>query len=144
MPIRGHCQLPTEQRHKLQPRLIYEGRAFQEQETEVPRPCLVFVNSKGASVPGSPQMYPFNTIDRQIDNICIRGLSRRYPTVHYEQQKHLLKKIQDTRNIVHRTMTPQSPSKQAPWDLTQFSQSPSAAPSYFSESHSLKSLPFKR
>ena len=28
-------------------------------------------------------------------------------------------------------MTPQSPSNQAPWDLTQFSQSPSAAPSYF-------------
>ena len=32
-------------------------------------------------------------------------------------------------------MTPQSPSKQAPWDLTQLSQSPSAAPSYFPESH---------
>ena len=34
-------------------------------------------------------------------------------------------------------MTPQSPSKEAPWDLTliQFSQSPSAAPSYFPESH---------
>ena len=30
---------------------------------------------------------------------------------------------------------PQSPSKQAPWDLTQFSQLPSAAPSYFPESH---------
>ena len=29
----------------------------------------------------------------------------------------------------------QSPSKQAPWDLTQFFQSPSAAPSYFSEFH---------
>ena len=43
--------------------------------------------------------------------------------------------IQDIRNIVHRTMTPQSPSKQAPWDLTQFSQLPSAAPTYFPESH---------
>ena len=33
-------------------------------------------------------------------------------------------------------MMPQSPSKkQTPWDLTQFSQSPSAAPSYFPESH---------
>ena len=32
-------------------------------------------------------------------------------------------------------MMPQSPSKQAPWDLTQFSQLPSAAPSYFPESH---------
>ena len=30
--------------------------------------------------------------------------------------------IQDTRNIVHRTMTPQSPSKEVPSDLTQFSQ----------------------
>ena len=30
---------------------------------------------------------------------------------------------------------PQPPSKQAPWDLTQFSQSPPAAPLYFSESH---------
>ena len=36
---------------------------------------------------------------------------------------------------VQRTMSPQSPSKLAPWDLTQFSQSPSAAPSYFPESH---------
>ena len=32
-------------------------------------------------------------------------------------------------------MMPQSPSKQAPWDLTQFSQLPSAAPLYFPESH---------
>ena len=32
-------------------------------------------------------------------------------------------------------MTSQSPSKQAPWDLTQFSQLPWAAPSYFPESH---------
>ena len=53
----------------------------------------------------------------------------------HEKQRHLLKKIQDTKNIVHRTMMPQSPSKQAPWDLTQFSQSPSAALSYFSEFH---------
>ena len=30
---------------------------------------------------------------------------------------------------------PQFPSKQAPWHLTEFSQSPSAAPSYFPESH---------
>ena len=40
-----------------------------------------------------------------------------------------------SRNIVYRTTMPQSPSKQAPWDLTQFSQSPSAALSYFPESH---------
>ena len=32
-------------------------------------------------------------------------------------------------------MIPQSPSMYTPWDLTQFSQSPSAAPSYFPESH---------
>ena len=32
-------------------------------------------------------------------------------------------------------MMPQSPSKSVPWDLTQFSQSPSAAPLYFPESH---------
>ena len=32
-------------------------------------------------------------------------------------------------------MIPQSPSKYVPWDLKQFSQFPSAAPSYFSESH---------
>ena len=30
---------------------------------------------------------------------------------------------------------PQSPSKWAPWDLTQFSQLSSAAPSYFPESN---------
>ena len=29
----------------------------------------------------------------------------------------------------------QSPSKKAPWDLAQFSQSPAAAPSYFPEFH---------
>ena len=32
-------------------------------------------------------------------------------------------------------MTPQSSSEEAPWDLTQFSQLPSAALSYFPESH---------
>ena len=32
-------------------------------------------------------------------------------------------------------MTPQSSSMQAPWDLTQFPHSPSAAKSYFPESH---------
>ena len=32
-------------------------------------------------------------------------------------------------------MMPQSPLKQAPWDLTQFSQLPLPAPSYFPESH---------
>ena len=42
---------------------------------------------------------------------------------------------EDTRNIAHGTMTPQSPSKWAPWDLTQFSQLPSAALSYFPKSY---------
>ena len=46
-----------------------------------------------------------------------------------------MKKIQDTRNILHRTMMPQYPSKKVPWDLTQFSQSLSAAMSCFPESH---------
>ena len=35
----------------------------------------------------------------------------------------------------------QSPSKQAPWDLTQFSQLPSAALSYFPESHWQSEIP---
>ena len=43
---------------------------------------------------------------------------------------------EDTGNAAHGTMTPQSPSKWAPWDLAQVSQWPSAAPS--------KSLPFQR
>ena len=50
------------------------------------------------------------------------------------KNKHLLNKIQDTRNNVHRTVTSQSPSKEVPWDLTQFSQSSSGSPSYFHES----------
>ena len=44
---------------------------------------------------------------------------------------------EDTRHkkLVHRTMIPQCPSKQAPWDLTQFSQAPSVVLLYFPESH---------
>ena len=57
---------------------------------------------------------------------------------------------EDTRNIVHRTMMPKSPSKSAPWDLIEVSQRlfhyvntaknpllelPPAAPLYFPESH---------
>ena len=38
------------------------------------------------------------------------GLSRKYPAILYGQWRHLLK-IQATRNIVHRIVTPQSPSK---------------------------------
>ena len=53
---------------------------------------------------------------------------------------HVLWKIEafiekDIRNTVCCTVMPQAPSKLAPWDLTQFSQSPSAIPSYFPESH---------
>ena len=40
-------------------------------------------------------------------------------TMSYEKYRHLLKKIQYTRNIVYRTMMPLSPLKQAPWDLSQ-------------------------
>ena len=59
----------------------------------------------------------------------MRDLSRKYPAMHYEKERHLLKKI--TRNIVLRTMMPLYPS---PWDLTEFSQLPSHARSYFPES----------
>ena len=38
-------------------------------------------------------------------------MSIKYPAMYYEKQRHLLKKIQGTGNIVYRTMTPQSPSK---------------------------------
>ena len=65
--------------------------------------------------------------------------------MYYEKYRHLLKKIQDTKNIGHRTMIPQSPSKQAPWDLTRFSQTPSAAHHIFLNLiRGLKSLPFQR
>ena len=37
-------------------------------------------------------------------------------------------------------MMPQSPSKWTPWDFTQFSQSLSAVPSYFPESHRLSEI----
>ena len=62
------------------------------------------------------------------------GLSRKVQPCSMKN-RHLLKKTQDTRNTAQRTMAPQAPSKQAPWDLTQFSQWPSAAPSYLPESH---------
>ena len=42
-------------------------------------------------------------------------------SMYYEKQTHLLK-ILDKETIVHRTVMPQSPSRQTPWDLTQFSQ----------------------
>ena len=60
------------------------------------------------------------------------GLSRKYPAMCYEKKTFTEKA---TRTIVHRTMAPQSPSKEAPWDLTQFSPLPSPAPSHFPESH---------
>ena len=67
----------------------------------------------------------------KIYEVC----NRWYPAMYYEKYRHLLKKTQDTRNIVHKTMMPQSPSKEAPWDLTQFSQLPSASLMCFPESH---------
>ena len=45
------------------------------------------------------------------------------------------RRYKNTRNTVHRTAMPLYPLKWAPWDLTQFSQSPSAASSYFPKSH---------
>ena len=42
---------------------------------------------------------------------------------------------EDTRNIVYRTMTPQSPSKYKTWDLTELSPLPSTALWWFPESH---------
>ena len=56
-----------------------------------------------------------------------------------------MRKVQDTRNIVHRAMTPQSPSKSAPWALYN-------SPNRHQPPHciflnlidGLKSLPFQR
>ena len=73
----------------------------------------------------------------------------------YEKWRHLLKNVQDTRDIMHRTMMPQSPSKQAPWDLTvlivplpllktlqnPLLELPSDTPSYFPESHQSSEMP---
>ena len=69
-------------------------------------------------------------------------LSRKYLATHYEKQRRLLKKVRDTRNTVHRTVTPPSPSEQAPGDLTPSSQWPPAAPSYFPESHQWSEISF--
>ena len=60
------------------------------------------------------------------------GLSSRYSYYLWKIETFI---EEDTRNTVVRTMTPQSPAKKALWDLPQFSQSPSAALSYFPESH---------
>ena len=49
--------------------------------------------------------------------------------MYYEKQRHLLKKIQDTRNIVYKTMMS---GTLGPHTVSQLS---SAAPSYFPESH---------
>ena len=43
----------------------------------------------------------------KIPSCRIRGLSRQYPAVYYEKETF----IEDTRNAVHRTVTPQSPPK---------------------------------
>ena len=39
------------------------------------------------------------------------GLSRKYLVMYYEKERHLLMQLQDNRNIVHRTVMPQSHSK---------------------------------
>ena len=46
-------------------------------------------------------------------------MSGKYPARHYEKIETFIE--EDTRIIVHRTVMPYSPSKSAPWDLTQFS-----------------------
>ena len=66
--------------------------------------------------------------------VCIYFFSEGIQLHTMKNWRHL-RRNQITRNIVHRTAMPQSPPKQAPWDLTQFSQSPSAASSCFPESH---------
>ena len=64
--------------------------------------------------------------------IYTRSVQKVSSHVIWKKYRHLLKKLQDTRNIIHGTMTSQSPSKEAPWDLTLFSQ---FTLSYFTESH---------
>ena len=48
-------------------------------------------------------------------------LSIKYPATHYQKYRLSLKKIEPTRNIVHRTMTTQSPSN---WHLGNLHSSP--------------------
>ena len=70
--------------------------------------------------------------------------------MYYEKQKHLLKKMKNTRNTLYRTMTPQSPLKCETWTShssprvsstvqntlqSPVLELPSAAQSYFPESH---------
>ena len=67
----------------------------------------------------------------------------------YSISSHVIWKLEtfiegNIRNIAHWTMIHQSPSKEASWDLTRFSQLPSAVLSYFLESHwqpGISSLP---
>ena len=52
-----------------------------------------------------------------ILSVDTQDLSIKYTAMHYEKQRHFLRKKQDTRNN-----DASVPFKQAPWDLTQFSQ----------------------
>ena len=63
---------------------------------------------------------------------------------HMLRKRHLLKKIHDARNIVHKTMTSQSPSKQIYWDLTQFYCHQLPCCSFLNFIVGLKSLHFQR
>ena len=56
--------------------------------------------------------------ENKNSDLRLLGMSVKYPTMYYHKQRYLLKKTQDTRNIVHSTMTPQPVLNQAPWDLT--------------------------
>ena len=70
-----------------------------------------------------PFLFSLSSIRGLCYCLCyLRGFSRRQPWT--MKTRHLLKKTQDRRNTVHRTMTPQSPSEQAPGDLTHHHQLP--------------------
>ena len=71
----------------------------------------------------------------RINSPVFKGLLHTHKVRPYSIQPRALKNtfIEDTRNTAHRTVMPQPPSEQAPQDLTQLSQSTSAA-SCFPES----------
>ena len=75
----------------------------------------------------------------------LQGPLRRYPAIYYEIQRYLLKKIQDTRNIVHRTMT-LSPLQSRHIGISHSSPSCHQLPCciFLNLISSLKSLPFLR
>ena len=62
-------------------------------------------------MPSVGLVHDYNDNIHTLLRICVTwSLSRKFPAMYYVKWRHLLK-IQDTRNIVHRTMMSQSPSK---------------------------------